>query len=87
MLAVGGVVAEVRNGKNTAKIRGPTHLEGTVSEGNTLGSTAMGMGIAVREMQEDTTGQDMERNQATEMNSPGAVLVVMKRHQVGAAPP
>jgi len=49
MLTVGGVVAEVRNGKNTAKIRGPTHLEGTASEGNTSGGAAMGIGTAVRE--------------------------------------
>ena len=62
MLAVGGVVAEVRNGKNTAKKGGPTHSEGTASEGNTSGSAAMGTRTAVRETQEDTTGQDMERN-------------------------
>jgi len=87
MLAVGGVVAEVRNGKNTAKKGGPTHLEGTASKGNTSGGAATGTRTAVRETREDTTGQDMERNRATETNSPAAVLVVMERYQVGAAPP
>jgi len=87
MLAVGGVAAEVRNGKNMAKKGGPTHSEVTASEGNTSGDVATGTRTAVRETQEDTTGQDMERNRATETNSPAAVLVVMERHQVGAAPP
>jgi len=32
------------------------------------------------------TGQDMESNQATEMNSPAIVPVAMERHQVGVAP-
>jgi len=62
MLAVGGVVAEVRNGKNTAKKGGPTHSEGTASKGNTSGGAATGTRTAVRETREDTTGQDMERN-------------------------
>jgi len=49
MLAVGGVVAEVRNGQNTAKKIGPLTWRGTAREGNALGGMAIGMGMAVRE--------------------------------------
>ena len=39
-----------------------------------------------RETRENATGQDMERNQATEMNLPATVPVAMERRQVGVAP-
>jgi len=56
-------------------------LKGTVRDGNTSGGAATGMGPAVRETREATTGQDMERNRAMETNSPAVVLVVMEQHQ------
>jgi len=60
---------------------GPLTWRGDSKEGDASGSMAMGMGTAVRETQEDATGQDMERNPATERNSPLVVLVEMVRHR------
>jgi len=56
---------------------GPLTWRGDSKEGDALGGMAMGTGTAVREMQEDATGQDMERNPGTETNSPPVVLVEM----------
>jgi len=39
-----------------------------------------------RETRENTTGQDMERNRATETNSPATVPVAMEQCQMGVAP-
>jgi len=60
---------------------GPLTWRGDSKEGNTSGSMAMGTGTAVREMREDATGQDMERNPAMEMDSPPVVLVEMVQHR------
>ena len=50
MLAVGGVVAEVMTGQDTAKKK-QAHLpgEGTAREGDASGGMVLGMGTAVRE--------------------------------------
>ena len=60
---------------------GPLTWSGDSKEGDASGGMAMGTGTAVRETQEDATGQDMKRNPATEMNSPPVVLVEMVRHR------
>ena len=88
MLAVGGVVAEVMTGQDTAKKKtGALTWRGDSEGRRRLRQYGIGDGhCCERETRENATGQDMERNQATEMNLPATVPVAMERRQVGVAP-